>query len=601
MSHIYSPAPHTTSHTRILLLAVWFILTFSAVAFVVTYTTNAPYADEWEFVPTLVGEEPILPWLWQQHNEHRLPLSRILFYLPFAMTQDFRTGSLVQVIMLSALALALMNFAARLRGRPSWPDVFFPVSLLHLGHWENFIMGYQVCFVLFAVFMTALVVTALQTTRATAFRSGALACVLVLLLAMTGGSGLPVAMPVIVWVMFLAWTEWHKGNRKHAVALIAMAALPIIYCSVYFISYERPLHHPPTSRDPVAIAIVAGETLAMSVGISVASNWPAMLAGILVIGVATILHILRTNPTDRTATTGLLAVAAGICGLAVAIGIGRAPLGLEMGLWSRYSLLTWPLLAAMYLVWVKASNRWVPIALAVAVILALPGNMITGVTVARDIQSHYIAIEADAKNGMSAEQLVANHFPHSPNEGQIERALVAIPILRHANVGIFSGQGQTRSELWRPLAVILAPLIAVLMVRWLWHLGRAVLAERARELFRLQHERYEELLLRSASATGLPRGLIWAKCVITGDAVLVRDTVNRGIVALVPVLIEFEPEVGTDFEDNPAAREPRPATAVFTFQHKGWETSGRVIFNHSPEQAIARFAPQFRMIDHGHH
>ena len=55
---------------------------------------------------------------------------------------------------LSALALGLMRFAARLRGRPDWADVFFPVSLLHLGHWENFILGYQICFALFTVLVT---------------------------------------------------------------------------------------------------------------------------------------------------------------------------------------------------------------------------------------------------------------------------------------------------------------------------------------------------------------------------------------------------------------------------------------------------------------
>jgi hypothetical protein len=135
----------------------------------------------------------------------------------------------------------------------------------------------------------------------------------------------------------------------------------------------------------------------------------------------------------------------------------------------------------------------------------------------------------------------------------------------------------------------------------LWSVGRAVLAERARELFRLQHERYEEQLLRGASATGLPRGLRWVGCTITGDAVLVRDEANGGIVALVPVVVRFEPVEGSDMEEVPAAREPRPATAVFTYTRGTWECTGRVLFNHTPEQAIARFAPQFRVIHHGHH
>lgn len=156
-----------------------------------------------------------------------------------------------------------------------------------------------------------------------------------------------------------------------------------------------------------------------------------------------------------------------------------------------------------------------------------------------------------------------------------------------------------------PTQVLLVGLSAVaavlLLLRWLVHLARAVAAERARELFRLQHERYEEQLLKAASQTGLPRGLRWVSCRITGDALLVRDTVAGAITALVPVLVEFEPVEGSDMNDNPMAKEPRPATAVFTFHRGTWDTSGRVVFNHTPEQTVAVFAPQFRVIHYGHH
>jgi len=138
------------------------------------------------------------------------------------------------------------------------------------------------------------------------------------------------------------------------------------------------------------------------------------------------------------------------------------------------------------------------------------------------------------------------------------------------------------------LAGAAAVVLLVLAVRWLWHLGRAVQVERARELFRLQHERFEELLLAAAAATGKPRGLTWVACLITGDAVLARAAAG-GIVALVPVEVRFEPESGSDMEANPMAREPRPATAVFTFARGGWYTDGRVVFNLDPAKAAATF------------
>ena len=55
-------------------------------------------------------------------------------------------------------------------------------------------------------------------------------------------------------------------------------------------------------------------------------------------------------------------------------------------------------------------------------------------------------------------------------------------------------------ELWWVAAVAGAVLV-VLAGRWVWHLGRAVQVERARELFRLQHERFEELVLHAAAAS----------------------------------------------------------------------------------------------------
>ena len=141
-------------------------------------------------------------------------------------------------------------------------------------------------------------------------------------------------------------------------------------------------------------------------------------------------------------------------------------------------------------------------------------------------------------------------------------------------------------------------VLLVLAVRWLAHFGKMVMAERARELFRLQHERFEEMLLKAASETGKPRGLRWLGCSITGDAVLVRDTATRQIVALVPVLLTFEPIEGSDMEDVSAARDPRPATALFTFEKGHWHTTGRIVMNHTPHQAIAAFGTQFKLIEH---
>ena len=132
--------------------------------------------------------------------------------------------------------------------------------------------------------------------------------------------------------------------------------------------------------------------------------------------------------------------------------------------------------------------------------------------------------------------------------------------------------------------------VAVLIAGGLWvrRFGRTVQVERAREFFRLQHERYEERLLAMANATGKPRGLRWIIATITGDAVLARNS-SRAIIALVPVVVGFEPIEGSDMENVPMAKEPRVATAVFTFHRGEWHTDGRVVFNLDPQQAMKHF------------
>jgi hypothetical protein len=137
--------------------------------------------------------------------------------------------------------------------------------------------------------------------------------------------------------------------------------------------------------------------------------------------------------------------------------------------------------------------------------------------------------------------------------------------------------------------------------RWVWRLGRAVQVERARELFRLQHERFEQALLAAAADTGKPRGLRWVGCEIAGDAVIARDPRTRQIFAFVPVTVRFEPVEGSDMEDAPAARDPRTATALFAFHRGEWATDGRVLFNLDPRQAVGHFDGRFRVIDPHHH
>ncbi len=446
MTQTYTPYPPATStpagSVRRALLAVWLAFTLGALAFVGMIGTNAPYADEWEFVPALLGDEPFVPWLWQQHNEHRMPLPRAVVFAYFQLTHDFRAGMVLQVVLLSALAFGLMRLADKLRGKPHWADAFFPVSLLHIGHWENFVMGYQVCFVLFAVLATSLVVVALRITHANAFRSGVIAGVCLMLLALTGGSGLVVVPPVSAWIFFVALTVWRGGAKGRALVLLLLAVLPLAYLGVYFQNYHKPEHHPEPNFGLPALS-VAGEVLAVSLGMGLSLVWWVVCAGLLVVGTMTLALLVRRwkEPSERLSVAGLLAVAAGVTGVALAIGVGRGGFSQEtpMGLWSRYSMLSWPLVAAAYLVWVRSGRKWMPIALCVAAALAFPGNTGTGMVNGAQVAGDYAGLATQAHAGLTAEQIVSGEpFTKSHHSGQETRARRGIPLLRRDRIGIFA-------------------------------------------------------------------------------------------------------------------------------------------------------------------
>jgi hypothetical protein len=110
----------------------------------------------------------------------------------------------------------------------------------------------------------------------------------------------------------------------------------------------------------------------------------------------------------------------------------------------------------------------------------------------------------------------------------------------------------------------------------------------AAELFRRERDSLLAAFLAAARASGKPRGLTWASVEASGEALFVEDRVAGQIVALAPVVVRFEPVPGSEMEDVPQAREPRPVTAVFAFDRGAWRTTGRAVFNLSPEQVVEK-------------
>src|SRR5260370_39668752 len=114
-----------------------------------------------------------------------------------------------------------------------------------------------------------------------------------------------------------------------------------------------------------------------------------------------------------------------------------------------------------------------------------------------------------------------------------------------------------------PLIVVALLVLVIVIWRPVRSFGKEVQIERARELFKLQRERLEAQFLKSAAATGKPRGLRWKDCE-WGDAVeFVRERKTNQIAALVAGTSPFEAGGGGHIEGLAAVGTLRNAPAVF--------------------------------------
>jgi hypothetical protein len=108
----------------------------------------------------------------------------------------------------------------------------------------------------------------------------------------------------------------------------------------------------------------------------------------------------------------------------------------------------------------------------------------------------------------------------------------------------------------------------------------------AAALFRADADRLREAFRQLAAATGKPRGLAWAAVEANGEPEFVTE--GGRLLALLPVVVRFEPVPGSDMEGVPAAREPRSVVAVFAFDGAAWTATGRAVFNLTAEQVASK-------------
>lgn len=144
-------------------------------------------------------------------------------------------------------------------------------------------------------------------------------------------------------------------------------------------------------------------------------------------------------------------------------------------------------------------------------------------------------------------------------------------------------------------AFALCAVLCYALSRWGTRLVIAIELERARESFRLQWPRLEEMVLHQAQASGKPRGLKWRRCHFQGEPLWLLEGERHRVAALVPLLIEFEVDTTGEPAEGHASMQPRAGVVLLLFRRGNWHCAGRILFNLTPEQAARQLDPPWQL------
>ena len=206
-----------------------------------------PYWDELEVMTSYVDatHQSVLPWIWAQHNEHRILFYKLLFIADMQFSHG-RNWPMYVAIFCSQAALAvvigyMLYKLGDVKG-PLW-QACFGLTLYCLfcpSQWENFCWAFQVSFVLVNVWVaTAVLCLVLHKQRLASGQPGGIGFVVASLLAataatFTNGNGITI-WPVLIVLALLTRLPW----RLVAIYVLGLACV----VPAYLIGYHSPSKH----------------------------------------------------------------------------------------------------------------------------------------------------------------------------------------------------------------------------------------------------------------------------------------------------------------------------------------------------------------------
>lgn len=350
-----------------IMLALLLFLSLS-IAGVIRFWHPIPFWDMWDGYVRFwldAREGGLEPW-WRQHNDHRIPIQKLLFWLDlsFAGGKSLLLVSLnLLVAFATSLSLVFLLYRRLVETRTSAQPLCGFVAMSSLVailsiSWiqrENFTWGFQTLFLLASLLpLLGFFLLARSTTSGLRYRRLVLLRgVAMLLLALapwtiSGGLVAPFLGAALVFAL--------KLPRRY---LFAMLAIAVTSLGVYLVGFQRVSHH----ADPVQTLrdqpMEAAEFILAYLGspiVSVTGNmYLGKLSGLLMVAI-TVGFLVRYVFLRSHPAFGMVALAFLLYVLATAAltSLGRLNFGLEQSQASRYQT---PVLVAWACVVILISPR----------------------------------------------------------------------------------------------------------------------------------------------------------------------------------------------------------------------------------------------------
>jgi hypothetical protein len=440
------PAPQIDAEpgARVFVWGLWAILTAGALVFVWSFGPNVPVLDDFVMVDVVVGARPMtLGWLWSLHNEHRVPLPKlILLVLYRASGNDFRAGMFFNVAALAGLAGAGIMVAGRRAGGAKVFDGLIPLVLLNLSHHVNLLWSWQVQLVLSTVVAGGVVLLIVSRPGWPGVARSAALGVCLTALCLSGANGVALVPALAAWLLLGSVNLLKLGQRKAGLAALAAAAAGLALVVLYFSGYQGPPHHRAATQAAYAASTGMQFVSLMFAGATTDFLHACGPVALGVIGSSALIPawaIFRGSKEGRPRAIGLLCAFAALGSLVLGLAWGRAGTGVNAGLEPRYTTLVVPLWLLAFFAWDQFSARAVRRVVltglfALNLVLLWPETRVA-LAYGRAKAANAALFEQDVRDGLPLYLLTRLHTPFL-HRSQDEVAQV-LGMLRKARIGIF--------------------------------------------------------------------------------------------------------------------------------------------------------------------